>query len=51
MTHDLVARGWQARGGQKGPIAMSAVTNDVQATGTLTTTVAGRTYRQPANGT
>lgn len=37
--------------GQKGPIAMSAVTNGFQATDTLTTTVDGRTYRQPANGT
>jgi hypothetical protein len=40
-----------APGGEQGPMTMSTAGNDFQAEGTLTTTIDGHEYRQPANGT
>jgi len=37
--------------GEQGPLTMSTAGNVFQATGILTTTIDGRTYAQPANGT
>jgi hypothetical protein len=38
-------------GGEQGPMTMSSTGNVFQADGTLTTTIDGRVYTQPANGT
>jgi hypothetical protein len=38
-------------GGEQGPMTMSTAGNNFQAEGTLTTTIDGQVYRQPANGT
>ena len=37
--------------GTQGPMTFSAFLNNFQATGTLTTTIDGQVYTQPANGT
>ena len=38
-------------GGEQGPMTMSTAGNVFQADGALTTTIDGRVYSQPANGT